>query len=170
MSVSIVVEAVDPARFTVTVSPLAELAASLHVLTEHTHHPAYAEWAADVTRNAPPAFRAGLRRLAPLWTPLRWRAFYPMAAAIDLHAVQAPTMLWYGDADEICSVAHGHWYAERIVSAELVVYPDEDHLAMSDAHRPEILRPCSRHGNSCSSALELAAAKLPTVRHPANAG
>jgi DNA-binding transcriptional ArsR family regulator len=80
MSVSIVVEAVDPARFTVTVSPLAELAASLHVLTEHTHHPAYAEWAADVTRNAPPAFRAGLQRLAPLWTALRWRAFYPMVA------------------------------------------------------------------------------------------
>jgi pimeloyl-ACP methyl ester carboxylesterase len=58
---------------------------------------------------------------------------------IDLHAVLAPTMLWYGDADEICSVAHGHWYAERIANAELVVFADEDHLAMSDGHRPEIL-------------------------------
>jgi len=77
MSVVIVLEGVGPDRFTVTVSPLAELAASLHVLTEHTHHAEHAPWAGRVALTAPPAFRSGLRRFAPLWTALRWRAFYP---------------------------------------------------------------------------------------------
>ena len=77
MSVVIVLAGAGSNRFTVTVSPLAELAASLHVLTEHTHHAKHAPWAEAVTRTAPPAFRAGLRRFAPLWTALRWRAFYP---------------------------------------------------------------------------------------------
>jgi pimeloyl-ACP methyl ester carboxylesterase len=58
---------------------------------------------------------------------------------IDLHAVQAPTLLWYGDADELCPVPYGHWYAERIANAELVVFPDDDHLAVGDTHRPEVL-------------------------------
>ncbi|ONH29726.1 ArsR/SmtB family transcription factor [Pseudofrankia asymbiotica] len=77
MSVVIVLDGAGPDRFPVAVSPLAELAASLHVLTEHAHHADHAGWAAAVVRTAPPAFRAGLRRFAPLWTALRWRAFYP---------------------------------------------------------------------------------------------
>ncbi|MCL8013489.1 DUF5937 family protein [Streptomyces sp. AS02] len=77
MPVVIVLEGATPDRFTVTVSPLAELAASLHVLTEHTHHTQHAPWAEETTRDAPPAFRAGLRRFSPLWTALRWRGFYP---------------------------------------------------------------------------------------------
>ena len=58
---------------------------------------------------------------------------------IDLHAVRAPTLLWYGDADEACPVAYGRWYAERIADAELVVLPGEDHLTVADSHRPEVL-------------------------------
>ncbi|MEV6655234.1 DUF5937 family protein [Streptomyces sp. NPDC051219] len=77
MSVVIVLEGATPHRFTVAVSPLAELAATLHVLTEHGHHPDHAPWAEQVAGAAPPAFRAGLRRFSPLWTALRWRGFYP---------------------------------------------------------------------------------------------
>jgi DNA-binding transcriptional ArsR family regulator len=76
MTVVIVLEGALPGRFTVAVSPLAELAASLHVLTEHGHHADRAPWAEEVARTAPPAFRAGLRRFSPLWTALRWRGFY----------------------------------------------------------------------------------------------
>jgi DNA-binding transcriptional ArsR family regulator len=90
MSVVIVLEGVGPERFTVSVSPLAELAATLHVLTEHTHHSTHASWAAEVTSAAPPAFRSGLRRFAPLWTALRWRAFYettpPNKLCLDVFA------------------------------------------------------------------------------------
>jgi DNA-binding transcriptional ArsR family regulator len=77
MSVVIVVAGTGPDRYTVTVSPLAELAASLHVLTEQTHHAEHAPWADQVARTGPPAFRSGLQRFAPLWTALRWRPFYP---------------------------------------------------------------------------------------------
>ncbi|WP_416984690.1 DUF5937 family protein [Streptomyces sp. T028] len=77
MSVVIVLEGAGPDRFTVAVSPLAELAASLHVLTEYSHHAEHASWAERTTSAAPPEFRAGLRRFAPLWTALRWRGFYP---------------------------------------------------------------------------------------------
>ncbi len=77
MSVVILLEGVSAAHFTVTVSPLAELAASLHVLTERAHHAEHAHWADEVVRAAAPEFRSGLWRFAPLWTALRWRAFYP---------------------------------------------------------------------------------------------
>ncbi|MFF3753505.1 DUF5937 family protein [Streptomyces sp. NPDC002018] len=85
MSVVIVLEGAVPGRFTVAVSPLAELAACLHVLTEHGHHADRAPWAREIAGTAPPAFLAGLRRFAPLWTALRWRGFYtgldgPLAA------------------------------------------------------------------------------------------
>src|SRR5262245_30282956 len=77
MPVVIVLDGAGPDRFAVAVSPLAELAACLHVLAEHGHHAEHASWAAAVVRSAPPAFEKGLRRFAPLWTALRWRAFYP---------------------------------------------------------------------------------------------
>ncbi|WP_329034366.1 DUF5937 family protein [Streptomyces sp. NBC_01725] len=78
MSVVVVLEGAGPSRFTVAVSPLAELAASLHVLSVHGHghHAEHAPWAREVARTAPDAFRAGLRRFSPLWTALRWRGFY----------------------------------------------------------------------------------------------
>lgn len=77
MSVVVVLAGVGADRFTVAVPPLAELAACLHLLTSPAHHPEHAPWANRVTRAAPPAFRSGLRRFAPLWTALRWRVFYP---------------------------------------------------------------------------------------------
>ncbi|GAA0906473.1 ArsR/SmtB family transcription factor [Virgisporangium aurantiacum] len=77
MSVVIVVDGVDAGRFAVTVSPSAELAASLHVLTEHGHHTEHVPWVRQVLADAPAAFLAGLHRFSPLWTALRWRGFYP---------------------------------------------------------------------------------------------
>ncbi|SHN47387.1 ArsR/SmtB family transcription factor [Cryptosporangium aurantiacum] len=77
MSVVILLEGVDSDRFTVTVAPLAELAASLHALTERSHHTDHAEWADGVLRTASAEFRADLKRFSPLWTALRWRVFYP---------------------------------------------------------------------------------------------
>lgn len=76
MSVVVVLEGAGADRFTVAVSPLAELAAGLHVLTGHGHHAEHAPWAREVAGSAPAAFRAGLRRFSPLWTALRWRGFY----------------------------------------------------------------------------------------------
>lgn len=58
---------------------------------------------------------------------------------IDLGAIQAPTLLWYGDADEACPVMYGRWYAEQIAHAKLVIFPNEGHLTVGDTHRPEVL-------------------------------
>lgn len=58
---------------------------------------------------------------------------------IDLHTIRTPTLLWYGDADETCPPTYGHWYADRITNAQLIVLPNENHLTVSDSHRPEIL-------------------------------
>ncbi|GID28035.1 alpha/beta fold hydrolase [Paractinoplanes brasiliensis] len=58
---------------------------------------------------------------------------------IDLQAVHAPVLLWYGGADESCPVTYGRWYAEQITRANLVVFSEEDHLAVGDSHRPEVL-------------------------------
>ncbi|MCK9902840.1 transcriptional regulator [Parafrankia colletiae] len=77
MSVVIVLAGGGADRFTVAVPPLAELVASLHVLTGIEHHPEHTSWAEQVLRSAPSDFRTGLRRFTPLWTALRWRAFYP---------------------------------------------------------------------------------------------
>ncbi|WP_430789234.1 alpha/beta fold hydrolase [Actinoplanes sp. G11-F43] len=58
---------------------------------------------------------------------------------IDLDRIRAETRLWYGDADEVCPVTYGRWYADRIAAAEIVVLPGAGHLAVADAHRSEVL-------------------------------
>ncbi|GGZ14473.1 hypothetical protein GCM10010387_03230 [Streptomyces inusitatus] len=91
MTVVIVLEGALPSHFTVAVSPLAELAASLHVLTEYGHHADRAPWAEAVVRDAPEAFRDGLRRFSPLWAALRWRGFYAgLDPAVPGGATAAP--------------------------------------------------------------------------------
>ncbi|MFD5114310.1 DUF5937 family protein [Streptomyces sp. NPDC058391] len=77
MSVVIVLEGAGPGSFTVAVSPLAELSACLHALTESGHHPELRDWGRTVTAGASAELRAGLRRFSPLWSALRWRGFYP---------------------------------------------------------------------------------------------
>ncbi|MET7403127.1 DUF5937 family protein [Dactylosporangium sp. NPDC005572] len=77
MAVVVLVEGVGADRCTVAVAPLAELAACLHVLTHHDHHPEHAAWVRRLLGDAPAELHAGLRRFAPLWTALRWRGFYP---------------------------------------------------------------------------------------------
>ena len=42
--------------------------------------------------------------------------------------IRVPVHLWYGDADNIVPVEHGHHMASRIPKAVLRVRPDEGHL------------------------------------------
>jgi pimeloyl-ACP methyl ester carboxylesterase len=57
----------------------------------------------------------------------------------DPREVEVPTVLWYGDADRPCPIAHGEWYAERIRGSDLVILSGESHLDVIDAHWPEVL-------------------------------
>ena len=56
---------------------------------------------------------------------------------VDPAEVSAPTLLWYGSIED--GLAGGHWYADRIADAELVVFPGEGHLDVCDNHWPEVL-------------------------------
>ncbi len=50
---------------------------------------------------------------------------------IDPSEVSCPTWLWYGDQDRLVSLAHGHWLAERIPTATLVIREGKGHGSTS---------------------------------------
>jgi len=59
---------------------------------------------------------------------------------VDPRAVEAPSLLWYGEVDEHCSpTTHGRWYADRIANSQLIVFPGEGHVDVIDGHWPEVL-------------------------------
>lgn len=58
---------------------------------------------------------------------------------IDPADVEAPTSLWYGDADGMVPLAHGRWYADRLAHAELTVLPGEGHADLCSGHWPDQL-------------------------------
>ena len=58
---------------------------------------------------------------------------------MDPRDVVAPSLLWYGGADDHCPLTYAHWYAERMAGSELIVFPDEGHIDVIDAHWPEVL-------------------------------
>jgi hypothetical protein len=46
-------------------------------------------------------------------------------------------LLWYGSVED--GLPAGHWCADRIADAELVIFPGEGHVDVCDNHWPEIL-------------------------------
>jgi pimeloyl-ACP methyl ester carboxylesterase len=57
---------------------------------------------------------------------------------VDPRDVVAPSLLWYGEADERCPLTYAEWYVERIAGAELITFPEEGHIDVIDAHWPEV--------------------------------
>ncbi len=76
------------------ISPLAELGAALHVLSEPEHHPLDAEWVAATRAAMTPAVSRRLDELAPLWGSYRLRLLFPLTLATaktldeELHAIE----------------------------------------------------------------------------------
>ncbi|MGV9455388.1 DUF5937 family protein [Streptomyces sp. NPDC003635] len=147
MSVVFVLEGAVPDRFTVAVSPLAELAASLHVLTGQDHHAEHAAWAERTTAAAPAAFRAGLRRFAPLWTPLRWRGFYP---GLESPPAQLPVDRFAELTAYTCASGYRAFHFDRVLHdgdqaralRQAASGLPDGHLALAEdlLHDPEALR------------------------------
>jgi pimeloyl-ACP methyl ester carboxylesterase len=46
---------------------------------------------------------------------------------LDVGAVACPVALWWGDTDATTPLAFGHWYARRLPSATLTVFPGAGH-------------------------------------------
>ena len=49
---------------------------------------------------------------------------------VDPRDVVAPTLLFFGTADERCPLSYAEWFAERIAGAELITFPDEGHITV----------------------------------------
>lgn len=84
MAVTFLLDGVRPNRVTVGCSPLAELMACLHVLTEQDHHPRQQQWARATSDGLPPALVPRLAQFAPLWARYRCRLLLPLDAPLDL--------------------------------------------------------------------------------------
>ena len=53
--------------------------------------------------------------------------------------VPCPTWLWYGAHDANAPVRNGHWFADRVPGATLVVRPDTAHLGTLHRYWDDIL-------------------------------
>jgi pimeloyl-ACP methyl ester carboxylesterase len=58
---------------------------------------------------------------------------------VDLDAVDVPTVLWYGEADEVVPVAMGRALADRLPDAEATFYPDLGHLTTVEENEADIV-------------------------------
>lgn len=79
MGITVDLRAASSADVTVVLSPLAELMASLHVLTEIDHHPEAVRFLHAVEGLLDSDDRAQIQRFSPLWTRLRCRLLFPVA-------------------------------------------------------------------------------------------
>ncbi|WP_203725558.1 alpha/beta fold hydrolase [Paractinoplanes durhamensis] len=59
---------------------------------------------------------------------------------IDVTAVTCPVRLYYGGDDRLVPAAHGHWLADRLPLATMVLYPAAGHGTTSFAYWDEVLR------------------------------
>lgn len=76
MSVLILLAGTSDRSISIVVSPLAELSACLHVLTESDHHRGQEGWSAKAIEHASTDFIEGMMRFSPLWMSYRARYFY----------------------------------------------------------------------------------------------
>ncbi len=51
---------------------------------------------------------------------------------VDLSAIRCPVLLWYGTDDRFAPPAHGHWLAENLPDARLVMREGEGHFGIME--------------------------------------
>ena len=78
------------------------------------------------------AMRQGVEGLG--WDNVAWIGAWD----IDPTTVQCPVLLWYGTEDRMAEPIHGHWFAENLPDARLIMREGEGHLQQF-AHLAEML-------------------------------
>lgn len=123
MAVTVLLTRATTQDISVVVSPLAEFSASLHVLTERSHHQPLASWADGIRAAAPRWFAPSLERYAPLWSAYRARFFYPTAATPEksldqeLASVENMTMDQFAElAAFVCCGEHSGVNVARVLA------------------------------------------------------
>lgn len=79
MGVRLELRQAGPGNLAFRLSPIAELGAALHVLTEIEHHPLDAEWVTTTRGALAPDLARRVDELAPLWGSYRSRVLFPLA-------------------------------------------------------------------------------------------
>lgn len=79
MAITLLLEGATKDRCRVRLSPIAELSAGLHAVSEPDHHPHSQEWNDLVQRSVPTRLLNELRVWSPLWGALRARFLLPLS-------------------------------------------------------------------------------------------
>jgi pimeloyl-ACP methyl ester carboxylesterase len=87
----------------------------------------------------------------------------------SLADIGVPVHLWYGDADNIVPLAHGHHIAERIPNAVLRIRPEEGHLGGLGASG-EIFDAILEHWTDGKEKVVGVAGFEPATRNPQRSG
>jgi DNA-binding transcriptional ArsR family regulator len=105
MAIYVDLSKAQPGDVEVLISPLAELAAALHVLAELEHHPEAEGWTELVDSSLTPDLRGELRFFAPLWARYRCRLFFPLSPRRPLPLLGELDRLAALDQEEFLTLA-----------------------------------------------------------------
>jgi pimeloyl-ACP methyl ester carboxylesterase len=83
------------------------------------------------------SIREGLRQgaLGAGWDNVAWVGPWE----IDVSSITTEVLLWYGEEDLMAPPEHGHWLAEHLPNAHLVMRDGEGHLGLID-HFAEVVQ------------------------------
>jgi pimeloyl-ACP methyl ester carboxylesterase len=66
-------------------------------------------------------------------TGARFRATPLLFSAAQVHTLQMPTLIMWGESDTIFPLPTGHWFADNMPTSKLITYKGVGHLPMQEA-------------------------------------
>lgn len=141
MAITFLLDGLRRNQVTVGCSPLAELMASLHVLTEQDHHPRQQRWAQSATAALPAALVPSLRRFAPLWARYRCRLMLPLEPPLDRSLDEELNTLAELDLDVFAEhIAYAIVGVQLGSFADILRSPGQQERVLREARRRSYLR------------------------------
>lgn len=141
MAITVLLEGVPASRVTVGTSPLAELMACLHVMTEQEHHQHQQQWAHATTAKLSAQIAASLGRFAPLWARYRCRLMLPLAPPLNRDLGEELLTLAELEIDVFAEFIAYAIVGVQLGGFETILHePARQNLVLRDAERRSLLR------------------------------
>ncbi len=67
-------------------------------------------------------------------------SLYVQPWGFECRTIQVPTTIWHGEEDAMVPIAHAHWYAQTLPSAQARFLADAGHYSLPLFHTQEILQ------------------------------